>query len=76
LTREQRLAGASLLILANKQDIDGALSSNEIELLLSLDLIVSHQWRIMQVSAINGAGLRDGINWLTGDVATERRFIQ
>ncbi|CEO98633.1 ADP-ribosylation factor-like protein 2 [Plasmodiophora brassicae] len=67
--REERLEGASLLVLANKQDLDGSLTCEEIGRVLQLDKIVSHHWQIVAVSAITGDGLVDAMNWLVEDVS-------
>jgi len=39
LLQEERLAGATLLVLCNKQDLPGALSSNEIKEVITFDLL-------------------------------------
>lgn len=53
----QRLAGASLLVFANKQDVEGALSADEIRKTLGLDEIAKRHWRIEACSAYTGEGL-------------------
>jgi ADP-ribosylation factor-like protein 2 len=69
LLGEEKLAGASLLVLANKQDLDGALPLRSIEQRLQLTSIVNRHWRVEACSARTGAGLRDGVSWLVHDVA-------
>jgi len=69
LLQEDRLAGASLLVFANKQDIRGALTDAEIRSALDLDGIKSHQWSIMSCSAVTGYNIVEGINWVVEDVA-------
>ncbi|OCB90218.1 GTP-binding protein [Sanghuangporus baumii] len=64
-----RLAGASLLIFANKQDISGAMTSTEIRDMLGLPSIRSHSWRIWSCSAMTGENLVEGLDWVVGDVA-------
>ncbi|GAA5992702.1 hypothetical protein JCM10908_006889 [Rhodotorula pacifica] len=52
LLQEERLMGASLLVFANKQDIRGAMSSEEISQALDLPtLSSSHRWSIQPCSA-------------------------
>ncbi|KAJ1510499.1 ADP-ribosylation factor-like protein 2, partial [Coelomomyces lativittatus] len=46
LLQEERLAGASLLIFANKQDIPSALTTKDIIEALELSKIRSHHWNI------------------------------
>ncbi|XP_025891690.1 ADP-ribosylation factor-like protein 2, partial [Nothoprocta perdicaria] len=65
----QRLAGATLLILANKQDLPGALSAEAIREALQLDSIRSHRWRIVGCSAVTGHNLLAAIDWLLDDIA-------
>ncbi|XP_077818554.1 ADP-ribosylation factor-like protein 2 isoform X5 [Macaca mulatta] len=66
----QRLAGATLLIFANKQDLPGALSSNAIREALELDSIRSHHWCIQGCSAVTGENLLPGIDWLLDDISS------
>ncbi|KAI0773706.1 ADP-ribosylation factor family-domain-containing protein [Fomes fomentarius] len=69
LLLEDRLAGASLLIFANKQDIQGSMSSAEIRDAIDLNSIKSHQWRILPCSAMTGQNLLEGLDWVVNDVA-------
>ncbi|KAI4808095.1 hypothetical protein KUCAC02_000166 [Chaenocephalus aceratus] len=50
LLLEERLAGATLLVFANKQDLPGALSKEAIQEALALDDIKSHHWCIIGCS--------------------------
>ncbi|GMN23547.1 hypothetical protein TIFTF001_047566 [Ficus carica] len=60
----KRLSGASLLILANKQDIKGALSPEEIAKVLNLEAMdKTRHWRIVGCSAYTGEGLIEGFDW-------------
>nr|XP_051687413.1 ADP-ribosylation factor-like protein 2 isoform X2 [Oryctolagus cuniculus] len=67
---EERLAGATLLIFANKQDLPGALSSNAIREALELDSIRSHHWCIQGCSAVTGENLLCGVDWLLDDISS------
>ncbi|KUF83559.1 ADP-ribosylation factor protein 2 [Phytophthora nicotianae] len=72
LLTQEKLAGATLLIFANKQDLPGALSSAEIADALGLRSaqFSTRHWSIISCSAVTGDGLVDGIDWLVGDVAS------
>ncbi|PKU81279.1 ADP-ribosylation factor-like protein 2 [Dendrobium catenatum] len=71
LLKEERLSGASLLILANKQDIQGALKPTEIAKVLNLDALDrTRHWNIVGCSAYNGDGLFEGFDWLVQDIAS------
>eukprot|EP00246_Nothoceros_aenigmaticus_P009694 TRINITY_DN2543_c0_g2_i1.p3 TRINITY_DN2543_c0_g2~~TRINITY_DN2543_c0_g2_i1.p3 ORF type:complete len:100 (-),score=17.13 TRINITY_DN2543_c0_g2_i1:429-728(-) len=71
LLKEERLTGASLLILANKQDIDGALTVNDITKVLRLEMMDNtRHWHIRGCSAISGDGLLEGFDWLVSDIGS------
>jgi ADP-ribosylation factor-like protein 2 len=72
----QKLAGSSLLIFANKQDLCGALSFEEISDALDLHSVEmsSRHWTIFGCSAMTGEGLALGFDWLVDDISS-RVFI-
>mmetsp|Transcript_44033 Transcript_44033/g.140213 ORF Transcript_44033/g.140213 Transcript_44033/m.140213 type:complete len:185 (+) Transcript_44033:151-705(+) len=70
LLKEEKLAGSSLLIFANKQDLEGALSKEEIEKVLNLGAMGNRHWRIVGCSAVTGEGLLDGFNWVVDDIGS------
>ncbi|KXN84213.1 ADP-ribosylation factor-like protein 2 [Leucoagaricus sp. SymC.cos] len=69
LLTEDRLAGASLLVFANKQDLQGSVTDAEIRQALDLDSIRSHNWKILSCSAVTGENLISGLDWVVNDVA-------
>ena len=73
---QEKLAGASLLIMANKQDLGGALSFSEIGKYLDIEGedISGRHWRIQGCSAVTGAGLLEGFDWIVADIAS-RIFV-
>jgi len=72
LPQQERLAGASLLVFANKQDIVGALTAEQIRAELGLDELsaTKRHWRIEACSAFTGAGLAAGVDWVVQDIAS------
>ncbi|KAM4057133.1 ADP-ribosylation factor family protein [Hirsutella rhossiliensis] len=74
LLQEERLAGASLLIFANKTDVEGCMNEQEIGSSLRLDEIRTHQWHIVRCSAMTGANLHEGLAWVVSD-AKKRLFL-
>ncbi|KAI3840771.1 hypothetical protein MKX03_006507 [Papaver bracteatum] len=65
LLKEERLSGATLLILANKQDIQGALAPHEIAKVLNLDAMdKTRHWKIVGCSAYTGEGLLEAFDWM------------
>ncbi|KAI3946584.1 hypothetical protein MKX01_014442, partial [Papaver californicum] len=71
LLKEERLSGATLLIIANKQDIQGALTPHEIAKVLNLDAMdkIRH-WEIVRCSAYTGEGLLEAFDWMVQDIAS------
>ncbi|KAF3115498.1 hypothetical protein TWF594_004924 [Orbilia oligospora] len=69
-----RLMGASLLVFANKSDVKGCMSTEDIKEGLKLDEIVTHKWTILQCSAMTGENLIEGLDWVVTD-AKERLFL-
>lgn len=75
---EQRLAGASLLVFANKQDIPGAITPAQIKEVgqprknshqqLHLDDLKTHSWRIQASSAYTGENVEKGMEWIINDI--------
>lgn len=76
LLQEERLAGATLLVFANKQDIAGALTEQEIRQALQLDEIKSHHWAILACSAVTGEHLLKGMDWVVNDVASRIYMLE
>ncbi|GAB5591199.1 ADP-ribosylation factor-like protein 2 [Umbelopsis nana] len=70
LLQEERLAGATLLVFANKQDIPSALTDVQLKEALNLDAIKSHHWNIQACSAVTGENLLTGMDWVVGDIAS------
>ncbi|CAM9523158.1 unnamed protein product [Choristocarpus tenellus] len=73
---QEKLAGASLLVFANKQDLAGALSAEEISkaLCLESERFSTRHWSIVGCSAVTGEGLADGVDWTVNDI-TARIFV-
>jgi len=67
VTKNQRFH-VILLIFANKQDLPGALSMDQIAEALQLSDITTHHWSIQACSAVTGAKLLEGMNWITSDI--------
>lgn len=78
LLKEERLAGASLLVLANKQDLEGALSTDNIADHLALNDVVGRKrhWQVFPCSALSegsekcDATLVESLSWLVEDIAS------
>ncbi|KAL0240916.1 hypothetical protein GEMRC1_006152 [Eukaryota sp. GEM-RC1] len=73
----ERLIGATLLILANKQDLPGALTSEEVLEELGVDeveiakALSNRRWGVFPVSAKTGKGISEALDWLISDLSTQ-----
>ncbi|KAK4169505.1 hypothetical protein QBC43DRAFT_307878 [Cladorrhinum sp. PSN259] len=74
LLQEERLSGASLLVFANKTDVQGCMTGEELSKALRLDEIRTHRWHILRCSAITGENLEEGLAWVVDD-AKARLFL-
>lgn len=65
LMAEDKLSSAPVLIFANKQDLVGCATAEEIVETLDLNTrLESRTWSIQACSAVQGTGLQDGMEWL------------
>ncbi|XP_060754993.1 ADP-ribosylation factor-like protein 13B isoform X5 [Neoarius graeffei] len=82
--RHPRIAGKPVLVLANKQDRDGAMAEADIIESLSLEKLVNENKCLCQIepcSAILGYGkkidksIKNGLNWLLNNIAKDYEAI-
>ncbi|KAG9293493.1 hypothetical protein G9A89_009217 [Geosiphon pyriformis] len=73
MLEEEELRDATLLVFANKQDMEGAMSVTEVSDALRLDTLKSRQWTIWKTSAIRGDGLMEGLDWLVNIIENYRQ---
>jgi signal recognition particle receptor subunit beta len=52
--------------MANKQDLSGAMSPNEITEKLGMSQLKGRQWLVQGTSATTGQGLKEGLDWMAG----------
>jgi ADP-ribosylation factor protein 1 len=64
LVNESELMDASILVLANKQDLPNAMSLVETTEKLGLNRLRDRKWHIEATSAPTGDGLYEGLDWL------------
>merc|ERR1711957_253729 len=60
---EDELKDCVVLVMANKQDLSGALSPNEVTKKLGLDNL-KRAWLVQGTSATTGQGLKEGLDWM------------
>ncbi|XP_064635369.1 ADP-ribosylation factor-like protein 1 [Lineus longissimus] len=64
MLEEDELKKAILVVLANKQDLEGAMKKAEVSNALGLTAIKNRQWTIVPTSAVKGEGLKEAMEWL------------
>ena len=75
ILQQPELSGVPLLIYANKQDLNMALSADEIMEQLGLEDIDDRNWTIIACSALTKQGLSTGLNWLIECCSNENIYI-
>lgn len=71
--RHQDLQGAPLLILANKQDLSTAVSSEEVARYLDLKKLDERVYMFEAVSAYDSRGIKDSVQWLVDAMEKSKR---
>ena len=64
MLNEDELRDAALLVFANKQDQPGAKGAGDISEALKLGELRDRNWSIVACSAIDGKGIKEGMDWL------------
>lgn len=62
------LFDAPLLVLANKQDVTGAWSPDEVQDHLGVGVLDSRPTKVMPLSAVSGEGITESIRWLLAEI--------
>lgn len=70
--QEDELAGAVLVVLANKQDMEGCMSLAEVHAALGLDALKDRTFQIFKTSATKGEGLDQAMDWLSNALQTKK----
>ncbi|XP_013409662.1 ADP-ribosylation factor-like protein 1 [Lingula anatina] len=65
MLEEEELKKSILVVLANKQDIEGAMTVSEVANALGLSTIKNRKYQIFKTSAIKGEGLDESMEWLS-----------
>ena len=58
------LKNLPLLIFANKQDLNICITPQELANILEMEKIKNTKWAIQGSSALNGIGIKEGLDWL------------
>lgn len=61
--KEEELKKAILVVFANKQDMDQAMTPAEVATALGLPALKDRKWQIFKTSATKGTGLDEAMEW-------------
>eukprot|EP01018_Ginkgo_biloba_P032426 Gb_00708 [translate_table: standard] len=73
ILRHEDLKGAPILIVANKQDLSDAVSAEELARYLDLKELDERPYMYEAISAYDGLGIREGVNWLVDVMKRTKR---
>ncbi len=69
---EEELKDCVVLVMANKQDLSGAMSPNEVTDKLGISQFEGRDWLVQGTSAKTGQGLKEGLDWM-GRILFEKK---
>ena len=72
LFQEEELKSAILVVLANKQDIEGAMSVTEVHQALGCEALKNRTFQIFKASAVRGDGLDESMEWLSNALTNKK----
>ena len=61
---EEELKDCAVLVMANKQDLNGALAPGEVTEKLGMGALKGRTWLVQGTSATTGQGLKEGLDWM------------
>lgn len=61
---EEEMKDCIVLIMANKQDIPGALTATQVTEQLGMSQLKGRKWLVQGTSATTGQGLKEGLDWM------------
>ena len=68
---DKELSNCLLIVLANKQDMEGSVKPKELMEKFDFDnLPGDHTWSVIPTVAINGTGLVEALNWISSHTKT------
>lgn len=73
LLLEKELKNAPFLVMANKQDLNEAISVSEItKIIEKITKSTGKQWHIQGTSAVTGEGIQEGFDWLATSIQSKK----
>ena len=61
---EERFKNCPILIMANKQDKNSALTVEEVKEKLCIEILKERTWLVKGISAFSGQGIKEGLDWM------------
>lgn len=68
LLSDEKLTEVPILIFANKQDLSNVIKVSEIAEAVGLVKLKDRTWQIQECSAIQGHGIKDGMDWVCKNI--------
>nr|XP_020494397.1 ADP-ribosylation factor-like protein 1 [Labrus bergylta] len=72
MLEEEELKKAILVVFANKQDMDQAMTPTEVANSLGLPALKDRKWQIFKISALKGTGLDEAMEWLVDSLKSRQ----
>lgn len=72
MLNEDELKDCVVLVMANKQDLSGAMVPNEVTEKLGMSQIKGRQWLVQGTSATTGQGLKEGLDWMASQLLKKK----
>ncbi|GFR65951.1 ADP-ribosylation factor-like protein 1 [Elysia marginata] len=75
MLEEDELKKSVLVVFANKQDIEGAMTVTEVANALGLPALKNRKYQIFKTSAIKGEGLDEAMEWLSNTLIQNKERV-
>jgi small GTP-binding protein len=72
MLNEPELKDVILLIMANKQDINGSMTPGEVTDKMGLQNLKVKNWLVQGTSATSGHGLKEGLDWMAEELLKKK----
>ena len=68
MLNDEDLKNGPILVMANKQDIKGCLSPNQVTEELGMSQFKGRIWKVQGTSGVTGKGLNEGLEWMSSEL--------
>ena len=68
MLNDEDLKNGPILVMANKQDIKGCLSPNQVAEELGMSQFKGRLWKVQGTSGVTGKGLNEGLEWMSSEL--------